>query len=107
MYETPIINIGQRSCQGYFACHYNLRSSDYTTHTPICEVQIKTVLHDGWGAKTHDLTYKSSMDLDPSLVEGFELLGDTLAKIDQQSDLLRKSLENRIRVRNEKQEAIN
>ena len=22
MYETPIINIGQRSCQGYFACHF-------------------------------------------------------------------------------------
>lgn len=93
--------------RGYYACHYNLRSKGFDTNTPICEVQIKTVLHDAWGAKTHDLTYKNSTNVDPSLVQGFELLGDTLAKIDQQSDLIRKSLENSIRVRNDKQEAIN
>ncbi len=78
---------------GYFACHYNLRIKNVNIHRPLCEIQIKTILHDAWGAKTHDLTYKPSGKISEDLVGSFNLLGDTLAKIDQQSDLVRQSIE--------------
>jgi len=91
---------------GYFGVHYNLKRRS-RRNSPICEVQIKTAVHDAWGAKTHDLTYKSPAPFDPKLVESFQLLGDMLAKLDHQSDVLRQALENTIRVRSAKQNAIN
>ncbi len=91
---------------GYFGVHYNLKKHSYG-NSPICEVQIKTAVHDAWGAKTHDLTYKAPVPFDPKLVESFQLLGDMLAKLDHQSDVLRETLENTVRVRSTKQKAIN
>jgi len=91
---------------GYFGVHYNLKRRNFKNN-PICEVQIKTAVHDAWGAKTHDLTYKAPAPFDPKLVESFELLGDMLARLDHQSDVLREALENTIRVRSLKQSAIN
>ncbi len=86
--------------QGYLGCHYNLRVPKLDRIAqPICEVQIKSVLFDAWGAKTHDLTYKTAAQVDQSLVQGFEVLGDTLAKIDQQSDILREAIERQHAVR--------
>jgi len=93
--------------KGYFGCHYNLRTGSLREETsPICEIQIKTLLHDAWGAKTHDLTYKTSSEVDQSLVNGFELLGDSLAKIDQQSDLLRNTIQKPQITRNFKKQKI-
>lgn len=85
---------------GYVGCHYNIRIPKLRNEVqPICEIQIKTVLFDAWGAKTHDLTYKAAAQVDPTLIRGFEILGDTLAKIDLQSDLFRSSIERQHAVR--------
>ena len=79
--------------KGYFGCHYNLRKIGLNRKTlPICEIQIKTVLFDAWGAKTHDLTYKTAASVDATLTKAFELLGDTLALVDLQSDNVRASI---------------
>jgi ppGpp synthetase/RelA/SpoT-type nucleotidyltranferase len=91
--------------KGYFACHYNVRTQG-TGPRPICEVQIKTILHDAWGAKTHDLTYKPSGRTDQELRNSFDLLGDMLANLDQQSDALRRSIERTATIREKKRRAV-
>ncbi len=93
--------------RGYFGCHYNVRLSDYSAETPLCEIQIKTAMHDAWGAKTHDLIYKSPVAVDEKLRLSFEALGDVLSQIDWQSDLLKETLRNVSRVRAAKKKAIN
>jgi ppGpp synthetase/RelA/SpoT-type nucleotidyltranferase len=77
--------------RGYFACHYCLRTND-TPNDPIVEVQIKTVLHDAWGLKTHDLTYKNPFPIDDNTSNSFAMLGDALSNLDMQSDFLRRSI---------------
>lgn len=93
--------------RGYFACHYNVREKHYEEFTPICEIQVKTAMHDAWGVKTHDLVYKTPTPFDHNLLKSFEALGDVLSQIDLQSDLLKNSLENVSRVRTAKKNAIN
>jgi ppGpp synthetase/RelA/SpoT-type nucleotidyltranferase len=84
---------------GYYAHHYQLevgnRSSLPHLRNARCELQIKTVLHDAWGAKTHDLTYKRAGALDARVSKQVEVLGDVLAGIDQQSELLKHIIEGR------------
>lgn len=93
--------------RGYFACHYNVREKHYEEFTPICEIQVKTAMHDAWGVKTHDLVYKNPAPFDLNLLKSFESLGDVLSQLDLQSDLLRNSLANVSRVRTAKKSAIN
>ena len=54
-----------------------------------CEVQIKTMLHDGWTAKTHDLTYKPGGEVDDRLDKHVGVLGDVLQLLDDQSELIK------------------
>ncbi len=77
-----------KSQDGYYACHYCLRKRDDALE-PIVEVQIKTLLHDAWGVKNHDLTYKNSTFVDSSTRIQFNELGDALAKLDSLSNRLR------------------
>lgn len=91
--------------KGYFACHYNVRAPG-TGARPIVEIQVKTVLHDAWGAKTHDLTYKPSGNTDGDLLASFDLLGDLLANLDLQSDTLRGSIQRTTRVRDRKRAKV-
>ena len=93
-----------KEAKGYFACHYNLRMAG--GHRPIVEIQVKTLLYDAWGAKTHDLTYKPAGRTDQSLLASFDLLGESLATLDHQSDVLRKSMERRSKVRLAKRAAV-
>lgn len=94
------------SSGGYFGCHYNVTNSKFAQEAPLCEIQIKTVMHDAWGAKSHDLTYKPSGRISADMIESFNLLGDTLAKIDLQSDVIRNSIERIARVRRDKKSAV-
>jgi ppGpp synthetase/RelA/SpoT-type nucleotidyltranferase len=87
---------------GYFACHYNVSTNGVGRARPIVEIQIKTVLHDAWGLKTHDLTYKTTGHTDLSLLISFSLLGDMLANVDLQSDTLRDSINRSAAVREAK-----
>lgn len=90
---------------GYYACHYNVRLPAITAG-PICEVQIKTLLHDAWGAKTHDLTYKPAGKIGAELLDSFELLGTNLANLDLQSDVLRASIVRTASVRESKRRRL-
>ncbi|MCT8327918.1 hypothetical protein [Albidovulum sediminis] len=93
--------------KGYFACHYNLYEPGISDNQRcICEIQIKTILHDAWGAKTHDLTYKASSHVELSLLRTFELLGDSLAKLDQQSDVAKKAITQQALARQRKKDAL-
>jgi ppGpp synthetase/RelA/SpoT-type nucleotidyltranferase len=81
--------------RGYYAHHYHLERPEPQFFNRRCELQIKTVLHDAWGAKTHDLTYKPEGELDPRMAEQIQALGDGLAVVDQQSELLKQLIERR------------
>jgi len=89
----------EKRSRGYYAHHYQLEVGDNSSLPRLknarCELQIKTVLHDAWGAKTHDLTYKRAGALDARMNRQVEVLGDVLAGLDQQSELLRHIIEGR------------
>jgi ppGpp synthetase/RelA/SpoT-type nucleotidyltranferase len=75
--------------RGYYAYHYVFGVPEPRFAGLRCEVQIKTLLHDAWSSKTHDTTYKPEDELDPRLKRQIEVLGDALAAIDEQSELLK------------------
>lgn len=92
--------------KGYLACHYNVRLPGAGDQRPICEIQIKTLLHDAWGAKTHDLTYKPAGRIGEELLVSFDLLGANLANLDRQSDALRHSIVRAAEVRERKRRVV-
>lgn len=57
-----------------------------------CELQLKTVLIQAWGQKTHDLTYKPAGDIDPRLTDYMEKLSHTVQLLDEQSELLKNQI---------------
>jgi ppGpp synthetase/RelA/SpoT-type nucleotidyltranferase len=78
---------------GYHAYHAIYRSKDYQHDGICCEVQCKTMLHDSWSTKMHDLTYKPAGFLDERLRSMMQLFGDTLQQIEIQSQTLRDMIE--------------
>lgn len=74
---------------GYFATHVDLRS-DAVAHSGLwCELQVKTMLHDAWSAKMHDLNYKPSGQIDPRLDSMMRVIANSLEAIEVQSVTLR------------------
>ena len=82
--------------RGYHAVHLRV-SGRSRAQFPVesAEVQIKTMLHDGWGAKTHDLTYKPQGEIDRNLHRHMEILGDVLQHLDDQSELIKDAIRQR------------
>ncbi len=72
---------------GYYAIHYVLGIHN---HRGIrVEVQVKTLLHDAWGAMTHDLTYKPQIRLiDMRYKNQIDALGDSIQLINKQSEIV-------------------
>jgi len=58
-------------------------------------VQIKTMLHDAWAAKGHDLNYKPHGKTDKRLSRMMQLFGDALESIEVQSEVLRNLIHER------------
>lgn len=54
-----------------------------------CEIQVKTMLHNAWSAKMHDLTYKPSGALDPRMEQLMTSIADTIESLEIQSGLIR------------------
>lgn len=79
--------------RGYYAHHYTVSVRDPNLTGLRCELQTKTLLHDSWATKTHDLTYKPKGTLDIRMRTQIEVMGDALAAIDRQSDLLKDLIE--------------
>lgn len=86
-----------KSTGGYYATHIVLTSDHDGHRRKKCEIQVKTVLHDAWGAKTHDLTYKPKGQFDRRFETMMQVFGDSLQAIEQQSELLRELIEERWR----------
>ena len=84
--------------KGYHATHLRVRSNIPALLDLTVEVQVKTMLHDAWGAKMHDLVYKPAGQLDPKLRQLMESFGDSLQAIEVQSETLRDAIVGRIKV---------
>lgn len=80
---------------GYYATHVDFRSNHTHHRNLYCEVQVKTMLHDAWAAKTHDLTYKPQGKHDDRLNRMMNLFADALQSIEIQSETLRDLIEER------------
>ena len=74
---------------GYHAQHLVLTSLRPSLMGLKCEVQIKTLLHDAWHNKTHDLTYKPPGDLGEEHIKIMESFGESIQGIEIQSEMIR------------------
>lgn len=74
---------------GYHAQHVVLTSLSPSLMGLKCEVQIKTLLHDAWQNKTHDLTYKPPGELGEEHVAIMESFGESIQAIEIQSEMIR------------------
>lgn len=70
---------------GYYATHIDCTAQVGALHGFMCEVQVKTMLHSAWGAKTHDLTYKPKGHHDHGLNQISSTIGDLIETIERQS----------------------
>jgi ppGpp synthetase/RelA/SpoT-type nucleotidyltranferase len=85
----------EKTERGYYATHL-LFQSDHTDHQNLrCELQIKTMLHDAWAAKTHDLTYKPQTSHDSRFDRMMGLFAESLQGIEILSETLRDMIEER------------
>lgn len=75
---------------GYHAQHLVLESRSPNLKGLKCEVQIKTLLHDAWQAKTHDLIYKPQGELGVEHRHIMESFGESIQAIEIQSQTIRK-----------------
>ena len=82
-------NGGRDHTGAYYARHDVYRSAR-TKHQGLrCEVQCKSLLHDAWAAKMHDLTYKPQGAMDGRLKGLVEAISMTLEGLEQQSQIVR------------------
>ena len=77
---------------GYHARHLVLSSTTLTLGELKCEVQIKTLLHDAWGAKTYSLVYKPPGELTDELRTIMEGFGESLQALEILSELVRTAI---------------
>lgn len=83
---------------GYFATHSSFRASQGEHTNLLCELQIKTVLHDAWSAKMHDLTYKPAGPMNHRLGGLMAAVSSQIEGIEQQSLLIRDIIQGRHRL---------
>ena len=74
---------------GYHARHIIFKSTNPILKHFRCELQIKTVLHDAWQIKTHDLIYKPQGELDEKHKYIMESFGDSIQAIEIQSQTIK------------------
>ncbi|RNJ50352.1 hypothetical protein [Methylocystis hirsuta] len=65
--------------------------------TICCEIQIKTVFFDSWTVKSHDLTYKPEVILDPRYKEQMDVLAKILSALEKQSGIIKDMVEESTR----------
>jgi ppGpp synthetase/RelA/SpoT-type nucleotidyltranferase len=82
-------SIEEKTEFGYHAYHAVVVSKRGPHVGLRCEVQCKTMLHDSWATKMHDLTYKPLAYLEPRLELLMQAFGDTLERVERQSQAIR------------------
>lgn len=75
---------------GYHAQHIILKSLRPALKGLKCEVQVKTLLHDVWHAKTHNLTYKPVGYINVKHKALMDSFGEIIQAIEMHSDMTRK-----------------
>jgi ppGpp synthetase/RelA/SpoT-type nucleotidyltranferase len=89
-------NLNKPRDSGYRAIHINLCTSvpsGLTWKVIVCELQVRTLLQDGWGELTHEDTYKPG-GTPPALVEILSRrMADLLATVDDIAQDLRQELD--------------
>lgn len=88
--DVAIFRADVKSARGYHATHLDCRGLSGEPRGLICEIQVKTALHDLWGSKTHDLTYKPGSALDLRLQSLMTIAGDMLQAVELQSSEIRR-----------------
>jgi ppGpp synthetase/RelA/SpoT-type nucleotidyltranferase len=86
---------------GYHAHHLVVSSRRADLTNLLCEIQVKTVLHDAWSSRTHSFTYKPPAKVGKSVQQLMESIGDSVEAIEVQTDYLRQNF-NRERMFEEK-----
>jgi ppGpp synthetase/RelA/SpoT-type nucleotidyltranferase len=85
-----------KKADGYFATHVVFSSRNASLHAGLkCELQVKTMLHEAWSSKTHDLTYKPSIRNDARLTRMMNTIADSIESIEAQSELVRELIHER------------
>jgi len=67
-----------------------------------CEIQVMTILDDAAAVKTHDLIYKTTDMVKAMHVKQAKLLSDSLAVIDEQSSILKREIQRKWHIEEEK-----
>lgn len=83
---------------GYYATHGIFLGNRGNTVGLLCELQIKTVLHDAWSAKMHDLTYKPTGSIDQRLEVLMGAIASQIESIEDQSIVVRNMIETRQKI---------
>lgn len=94
--DLEVVQRKEKNEKGYHAIHYIIRCTKNRLRELSCEIQVKTLLDDGWATKTHDLTYKPKfgVSINPELKAQIDILGDSIRLIERQSDIVRKLIEH-------------
>lgn len=87
-----VYNRVERKEKGYHAVHLWVKCATMKHPIQKAEIQIKTMLHDGWSAKTHDLTHKPQGEVSEALDRHMQILGDVLSQLDVQSELIKDAI---------------
>ncbi len=90
---------------GYVATHITVYSNKDNLKDFKCEIQIKTLLHLGWAAKTHDLIYKGTK-IGEQYWEDTRHLSELLSQVDEYSKTLEYKINRKRREEQEFKEAI-
>lgn len=94
-----------KETNGYHAIHLIISSKSFKYFSVLAEIQIKTMLHDGWGAKIHDITYAPKGRINTSLKSHMDILGEVLRKLDDQSELIKNAIKNKWEIDRKRREA--
>ena len=93
--EHLTLKVEEKAKRGYYATHIDVYSKRADWRHIYCEIQVKTMLHDAWSAKMHDLNYKPGGAMDQRLDRMMSTLGNTLQSIEVQSETLRTLIHDR------------
>lgn len=86
-----IDEVKHKAFNGYYATHLNY-AFVINTETLHFEIQFKTLLHNAWSRKMHDLTYKPARAFDPRLSALMGSVADTIESLENQSRLIREMI---------------
>ena len=82
--------VRETSRNGYYAYHIELEGiGRFKIRRLKGELQIKSLLSDGWATRTRSLSYRTKVRLDPAIDAMISSIGDMIQNLERQSDNLR------------------